>query len=180
MPPPRHAGSDPAGSSDGEAAGAGPPSLAARLSLVDVMHAVPPAVERLGREDRRSLRLLSRGTKSAVEGAISALDLGDGTADGGVLPADHAVLRRFVARLPGLQQLDAPWDAALLGQVAAARSGMENVKPVRRMELRLPDQPDLTLGADLGLVLAAFPGLEVRTPLNVCKRGQVLRCARVL
>ncbi len=41
---------------------------------------------------------------------------------------------------------------------------------VRRMELRLPDQPDLTLGADLGVALAKFPGLEVRTPLNVCRR----------
>jgi hypothetical protein len=86
--------------------------------------------------------------------------------DGGLLPADHAALRRFVARLPGLQQLTAPWDAALLGQVAAARSGMGAT--VRRMELRLPDQPDQTLGPDLGAALAAFPGLEVRTLCGCC------------
>jgi hypothetical protein len=153
----KHAGSDTTAGGGGEAAGAGPPSLAARLSLLDVMGAV---VERLGREDKRSLRLLSRGARSAVEGAIASLDLLD---EKGLLPAclpaDHGALRRFVARLPGLQQLTAPWDAALLGQVAAARSGMGAA--VRRMELRLPFQPDQTLGADLGVTLAAFPGLEV-------------------
>ncbi len=158
------------GSSDAEAAVAGPSPQP--TCLVDVMVAVPPAIGQLGREDKRAVRLLSRGARSAVEGAISALDLFYGTGVGG-LPADHAALRGFVARLPGLQKLAAPWDAALLGQVAAARSGMGAT--VRRMELLLPGQPDLTLGADLGLVLAAFPGLEVRTPLICCgKRGQAL------
>jgi hypothetical protein len=146
--------------SSGEAAGPSPQATC----LLDVMDAVPPVIGRLGREEKRAVRLLSRAARSAVEGVISALELFYGTGVG-VLPAHYGAVLRFAARLPGLQQLAAPWDTGLLGQVVEARSGMGAT--VRRMELRLPNQPDQTLGpSDLGVVLAAFPRLEVRGPLG--------------
>jgi hypothetical protein len=150
MPPRKRrqrADGGPGGSGD-DGAGPGPSSRVA--GLLDVLDAVLAH----GRLDKHALRRMCSGARQAVDLAIRKLDLKRGV-------QDHAALRRFVARLPGLRELEAAWDAAVLSQVIAARSGMVTCAPLRRMALELSDQCT-HLGADLGVMLAALsPGLQV-------------------
>jgi hypothetical protein len=153
MPPRKRrqrADGDPGGASGDGGAGPGPSSRVA--GLLDALDAVL-AHGRIERGSIRAIRRLCSGARLAVDGAIRTLDLKLGA-------QDRAALRRFVAKLSGLRELEATWDAAVLSQVIAARSGMGTCAPLRRMALHLPDQCT-HLDADLGAMLAAFPGLQV-------------------
>jgi hypothetical protein len=161
MPPRKRrqlADGDPGDSGD-EGAGPGPSSRVA--GLLDVLDAVL-AHGRLVRADLRLLRWLCGRARLAVDGAIRKLNLKRGQdvqdEDG---PGRGRSLRGLVAKLTGLHELVAAWDAALLSQVAVARSGMGTCAPLRRLALQLPGP--CTLGPDFGIMLAAFPGLEVRS-----------------
>jgi hypothetical protein len=140
--------------------GAGPGPSPRVAGLLDVLDAVL-AHGRLERGTMRALQRMCSGARLAVDGSIKKLDLLRGNVLRGDLQQDRAALRRFLARLPGLLELEATWDAALLSQVAVARSGMPTSTSLRRMALHLPDQCT-HLDAEFGVVLAAFSGLEVR------------------
>jgi hypothetical protein len=147
MPPRKRrqrAGGGPGVSGD-DGAGPGPSSRVA--GLLDVLDAVL-AHGRLDGDDHRLLRQLCGQARLAVDGAIRTLDVTGGQ--------DRASLRRFIAKLSGLHELEATWDAAVLSQVAACA-------PLRRMTLQLP-QHCTHLGDNLGAMLAAFcPSLKVRS-----------------
>jgi hypothetical protein len=183
MPPRKHRQRASGAEPGGDAAGPGPSSQAAALLDALLAHAAGD------RGTIRALRQLCRRARDWVDAvAISALDLApeqrddqrdsspqlDSSQRDGKL--DHAAVCSLVVRLPGLRELKAPFDAVLLGQVAAARAGTAAHAPLRSITLHLP-QGDTELGPDLGTVLAALsPGLEVRVPRVRCAWGPALGC----
>jgi hypothetical protein len=159
------------GGSDGEEAGPGPSSQTA--GLLDVLDAVlAHGRHARGSRPRHALRSLCRRARDAVDGAIAELDLHrfQEQEPRQLTPDEQAGLIRLMGRLPGLRRMSAHWDAELLSKVAAARAGM---LPMRTMRLFLPYQCT-ALGHELGAVLAAFPGLEVRV------RGAALAMLRAM